>query len=121
MTRAGSRSKMALAARARGERLPYAQFDASSGEFIGSTSLYEINPVSPREIAIGHTWFGRRWWGDGHNAASKLVLLTYCFETLGAARVAWHTDIQNGRLLRQRSPKARCSEGRGAAQAPVTA
>ncbi|HEX4018818.1 MAG TPA: GNAT family protein [Frankiaceae bacterium] len=86
----------ALAARARGERLPYAQFDVATGEFIGSTSYYEISPTS-RAIAIGHTWFGRRWWGDGHNVESKLLLLTHAFEALGAARVVWHTDIKNER------------------------
>jgi N-acetyltransferase len=86
----------ALAARARGERLPYAQFDAETGAFIGSTSFYEINPTSG-SISIGHTWFGRPWWGSGHNAASKLLLLSYAFETLGAVHVAWHTDIKNER------------------------
>ena len=86
----------ALAARARGERLAYAQFDVDSGDFIGSTSYYEINPTS-RGLAIGHTWFGRRWWGDGHNVESKLLLLTHAFETLRAVRVAWHTDIKNER------------------------
>jgi RimJ/RimL family protein N-acetyltransferase len=86
----------ALAARARGERLPYAQFDVATGEFIGSTSFYEINPAS-RAIAIGYTWFGRQWWGSGRNAASKLLLLDYAFGTLGAVRVVWHTDIKNER------------------------
>lgn len=86
----------ALAARARGERLPYAQLDAATGAFIGSTSFYEIAPAS-RAISIGHTWFGRQWWGSGHNAASKLLLLGYAFDTLGAVRVVWHTDIKNAR------------------------
>jgi RimJ/RimL family protein N-acetyltransferase len=93
---ARSHIEMALAARARGERLAYAQFDGATGDFIGSTSFYEINPVT-RALAIGHTWFGRRWWGSGSNNASKLLLLTYAFETLGAVRVAWHTDIRNTR------------------------
>lgn len=84
----------ALAARARGERLPYAQFDAATGEFIGSTSFYEVTP-SARAIAIGHTWLGERWWRRGYNNESKLLLLTHAFETLGAARVVWHTDIRN--------------------------
>jgi RimJ/RimL family protein N-acetyltransferase len=93
---ARSHIDMALAARARGERLPYAQFDGFSGDFVGSTSFYEIDPAA-RSISIGHTWFGRRWWGSGHNAASKLLLLTYAFETLFAVRVVWHTDIKNER------------------------
>ena len=85
-----------LAARARGERLPYAQIDAATGEFAGSTSFYEIVPAV-RTIAIGHTWLGRRWWRNGHNTESKLLMLTHAFDTLGAARVVWHTDIYNER------------------------
>jgi RimJ/RimL family protein N-acetyltransferase len=86
----------ALAARARGERLPYAQIDARTGEFAGTTSYYEVNPAG-RAIAIGHTWLGRRWWRTGHNTESKLLLLTHAFDTLGAARVVWHTDVLNTR------------------------
>lgn len=85
-----------LAARARGERFPYAQFDARTGEFAGSTSYYDIVPAV-RTIAIGHTWLGRRWWRSGLNTESKLLMLTHAFDTLGAARVVWHTDIYNER------------------------
>jgi N-acetyltransferase len=86
----------ALAARARGQRLPYAQFDVATGVFIGTTSFYEIEPVA-RSIAIGHTWLGRSYWGGGYNVESKLLLLTFAFESLQAVRVVWHTDIKNER------------------------
>lgn len=86
----------ALAARAQGVRLPYAQLDADTGEVIGTTSLYEVNPDA-RALAIGFTWLGRPWWRTAANTESKLLLLTYAFETLGAARVVWHTDIFNTR------------------------
>jgi RimJ/RimL family protein N-acetyltransferase len=86
----------ALAARARGERLAYAQLDAVSGEVIGTSSFYDVGPAL-RTIAIGHTWLGKRWWRTGHNTESKLLMLTHAFETLGAARVVWHTDIHNER------------------------
>jgi len=88
--------RAALAARARGERLAYAQLDAVTGEFIGTTSFYDVNP-SARTLAIGHTWLGRRWWRTGHNTESKLLLLGHAFDTLQAARVVWHTDIRNER------------------------
>jgi RimJ/RimL family protein N-acetyltransferase len=84
----------ALAARARGERFAYAQLDAATGELIGTTSYYEVTPAA-RALAIGHTWLGRRWWRTGHNTESKLLLLTHAIETLGAARVVWHTDLLN--------------------------
>jgi RimJ/RimL family protein N-acetyltransferase len=86
----------ALAARAREARLPYAQIDAVTGQFAGTTSFYELNPAL-RALAIGHTWLGQRWWRTGHNTESKLLMMTFAFETLGAVRVVWHTDIYNTR------------------------
>lgn len=85
-----------LAARAHGERFAYAQFDAVTSEFAGTSSYYDIVPAL-RTIAIGHTWLGKRWWRSGHNTESKLLMLTHAFDTLGAARVVWHTDIHNTR------------------------
>jgi N-acetyltransferase len=87
---------IALAARARGERFAYAQIDAVTGEVAGTTSYYEVNPAL-RAIGIGHTWLGRRWWRTGHNTESKLLMMDHAFDTLGAARVVWHTDINNTR------------------------
>jgi RimJ/RimL family protein N-acetyltransferase len=77
-------------------RRPFAQLDARTGEVAGTTSFYEISPET-KSLAIGHTWLGRQWWRSGHNTESKLLLLTYAFETLGTARVVWHTDIYNER------------------------
>ena len=68
----------------------------ATGEFAGSSSYYEVDPAL-RTIAIGHTWLGKRWWRTGHNTESKLLMLTHAFDTLGAARVVWHTDIYNER------------------------
>jgi N-acetyltransferase len=87
---------VALAARSRGERFAYAQLDARTGEVAGTTSYYEIDPAT-RVIGIGHTWLGQRWWHTGHNTESKLLMLTHAFDTLGAVRVVWHTDLNNVR------------------------
>jgi RimJ/RimL family protein N-acetyltransferase len=84
----------ALGTRARGVRLAYAQIDAASGEFAGSSSYYQIDPAL-RTLGIGHSWLGKRWWRTGHNTESKLLMLTHAFDVLGAARVVWHTDIHN--------------------------
>jgi N-acetyltransferase len=86
----------ALAARARGERLPFAQLDANTGEVVGTTSYYEVMPAN-RSLAIGYTWLGRRWWRTGYNTESKLLLLSQAFDVLAAARVVWHTDLLNER------------------------
>jgi len=86
----------ALAARARGERFPYAQIDVRTGDFAGTSSYYEVNPAA-RALAIGHTWLGKRWWRTGHNTEAKLLMLSHSFDTLGAVRVVWHTDVNNTR------------------------
>lgn len=86
----------ALTARARGERFPYAQLDASTGAVVGTTSLYDVNP-DLRTLAIGDTWLGRAWWHSGLNTEAKLLLLTYAFDALGAVRVVWHTDGDDDR------------------------
>ncbi|MEV6925347.1 GNAT family protein [Dactylosporangium sp. NPDC051485] len=86
----------ALAARARGQRFAYAQLDARTGEFAGTTSLADLDPVQ-RSVTIGYTWLGQRWWGTGLNAEAKLLLMDYAFEALGAVRVVWVTDIRNSR------------------------
>ena len=86
----------ALEQRAGGIRLPFAQLDAASGEVIGTTSYYEIDPDA-RSLAIGYTWLARDRQRTGANTESKLMLLTRAFEVLGAVRVVWHTDIRNER------------------------
>lgn len=84
----------ALGARARGSRLPYAQIDAVTGEFAGTTSFADPDPRQ-RTLVIGYTWLGQRWWRSRVNTEAKLLMMTYAFETLGAVRVAWVTDILN--------------------------
>jgi RimJ/RimL family protein N-acetyltransferase len=93
---AATQIEAALAARARGERFAYAQIDAQTAEFAGTTSFYDVDPRA-RAIAIGHTWLGRRWWRTGHNTEAKLLMLRHAFDVLEAARVVWHTDIHNER------------------------
>ena len=78
------------------DRLAYAQRLRDTGEFVGTTSFYEISPQW-RSIAIGHTWVARRHWRTQVNTESKLLMLTRAFEGLGAERVVWHTDILNVR------------------------
>ncbi|MEQ4303150.1 bifunctional pyridoxamine 5'-phosphate oxidase family protein/GNAT family N-acetyltransferase [Plantactinospora sp. B6F1] len=91
--------RTALDAHWRGERVPWVQLDAATGEVVGTTSYYEIDP-GHRRVAIGHTWLGRPWWRTGVNTEAKLLLLARAFDELGAERVVWHTDIRNERSQR---------------------
>ena len=75
-------------------RIAYAQRLDATGELVGSTSYYDIDP-SLRTLAIGHTWVARRHWRTFVNTASKMIMLERAFDVLGAERVVWHTDIRN--------------------------
>ncbi|WP_433231844.1 GNAT family N-acetyltransferase [Micromonospora sp. CA-248260] len=86
----------ALAARQDGDRVPWVQRCARTGAVVGTTSFYEIDPQR-HSVAIGYTWLGRPWWRSGINTEAKLLLLGRAFDTLGAVRVVWHTDIRNTR------------------------
>ncbi|MGI8457588.1 MAG: GNAT family N-acetyltransferase [Propionibacteriaceae bacterium] len=77
-------------------RIAYGQRLRSTGELVGSTSFYEIDPAL-KAIAIGYTWLSRPVWRTHVNTESKLIMLHRAFDELGAERVVWHTDIRNTR------------------------
>ncbi|MEV4514160.1 bifunctional pyridoxamine 5'-phosphate oxidase family protein/GNAT family N-acetyltransferase [Dactylosporangium sp. NPDC049525] len=77
-------------------RMPFVQRNPDNGEILGSTSYYAIDE-GRRSIAIGHTMLGRPHWRTAINTESKLLLMAHAFDTLGAMRVEWHTDIRNER------------------------
>ncbi|WP_225724960.1 MULTISPECIES: GNAT family N-acetyltransferase [unclassified Nocardia] len=81
------------------ERRAFAQIDLVSGQIAGTTSYYEISERH-RSISIGYTWLGAAWQRTALNTEAKLLLLRHAFETLGAQRVSWHTDIRNLRSQR---------------------
>lgn len=82
-----------------GSRIPFVQRHAETGEIVGSTSYYYPDPVN-RSIAIGWTSLGKGWWRTGLNTESKLLLMSHAFDTLGAVRIEWHTDVRNERSQR---------------------
>jgi RimJ/RimL family protein N-acetyltransferase/nitroimidazol reductase NimA-like FMN-containing flavoprotein (pyridoxamine 5'-phosphate oxidase superfamily) len=83
-----------LAEAAAGERVPWIQRAARSGEVAGTTS-YMPSDEANRRVHIGSTQLGRKWWRTGLNTEAKLLLMTRAFEELGAVRVEWQTDIRN--------------------------
>jgi N-acetyltransferase len=84
----------ALQGQAEGSMLPFAIRETGSGEIVGSTRYYEIDAETPR-LAIGYTWYARRWQKTHLNTACKRLLLEHAFETLQCVAVALHTDEQN--------------------------
>ncbi|WP_029291541.1 GNAT family N-acetyltransferase [Cellulomonas sp. HZM] len=85
------------AARAPG-RLAFAVTDEATGEVRGSTSFYDLDERLGR-VEIGHTHYGRRWWGGTTNPACKLLLLTQAFDEWHLARVALRADSANTRSI----------------------
>lgn len=86
--------KSAILKRGTGEQYPFTVFNVKNNCIIGSTMLHNIFPEH-RKIEIGWTWYDPAYWRTGYNRECKLLLLTYCFETLKAVRVQLQTDEQN--------------------------
>jgi RimJ/RimL family protein N-acetyltransferase len=76
--------------------LPFAVIDTADGVLRGITSFYEHVPSVPR-VEIGHTYYGRKWWGGSTNPHAKLLMLTQAFETWACERVALRCDAGNAR------------------------
>ena len=74
--------------------LPVAVREKTSGDIVGTTRFYEFVPELPR-IAIGYTWYAKRWQKSHLNTACKRLLLKHAFETLNCVAVEFHTDHRN--------------------------
>ncbi|MFC5524357.1 GNAT family N-acetyltransferase [Rhodanobacter ginsengisoli] len=84
----------ALQGQADGLMLPFAVREASSGEIVGTTRYYDYVPELPR-LAIGYTWYAKRWQKSHLNTACKRLLLRHAFESLDCVAVELHTDHRN--------------------------
>jgi RimJ/RimL family protein N-acetyltransferase len=73
---------------------PWAIRENASGEIVGSTRYYDI-VNDPSRLAIGYTWYARRWQRSHVNTASKHLLLSNAFQNVGAVAVEFHTDAYN--------------------------
>jgi len=49
-----------------------------TGEVIGSSRYYDHEP-DKKLLKIGYTFFARSCWGQGHNHASKHLMITHAF------------------------------------------
>jgi RimJ/RimL family protein N-acetyltransferase len=66
--------------------------NALSGELIGCSRYYDIDPVK-REAAIGYTFLARSVWGLKFNAALKQLMLDHAFRFVD--RVIFHIGVDN--------------------------
>ncbi len=84
----------ALHGLAQGRELPFVIVQKTSGEVVGTTRFYEIEP-NDRRVAIGYTWLSKSTQRTAVNTESKLLLLTHAFEHWRCIRVELITDVLN--------------------------
>ncbi|OOG59426.1 GNAT family protein [Rhodanobacter sp. C03] len=84
----------ALQGHADGVMLPFVVRERSSGDIVGTTRYYDYVAELPR-VAIGYTWYAKRWQKSHLNTACKRLLLRHAFEALDCVAVEFHTDHRN--------------------------
>ncbi len=77
-----------------GTMLPFAVRETGSGDIVGTTRYYDFAAELPR-LAIGYTWYAKRWQKSHLNTACKRLLLRHAFEILRCVAVEFHTDHRN--------------------------
>jgi N-acetyltransferase len=76
--------------------MPLAVIDTVDRRLRGITSFYDHVSSVPR-VEIGHTYYGRKYWGGDTNPRTKLLMLTHAFEYWACERVALRCDADNAR------------------------
>jgi len=99
----------AMAWRDEGSGLPFATVRIADGVVLGSTRFFNLDRWAwpeghalhgrrtPDGCEIGYTWLVRSAIRTAANTESKLLMLTYAFETWKVFRVCFHTDVRNER------------------------
>ncbi len=54
-------------------------YDKQTGNVVGSSRYYELGDEN-NSVAVGYTFIGRGFWGTGHNASLKKLMLDYAFK-----------------------------------------
>ena len=97
----------ALAWRDAGTALAFATVRAADNVVLGSTRFFNLERwawpeghpshgrATPDACEIGYTWLSQDAVRTAANTESKLLLLTYAFETWYVLRVCLHTDVRN--------------------------
>nr|WP_315445784.1 GNAT family N-acetyltransferase [uncultured Pseudomonas sp.] len=84
----------ALDGRDAGTVLPFAITLKDSGEVIGSTRFWKIDPLN-RKLEIGSSWISASWQKSFVNTEAKYLMLRHAFEELECVRVQFTTDENN--------------------------
>lgn len=69
-------------------------YDIATGNVVGSSRYYEVDEEHG-SVAVGYTFIGRNYWGKGHNASLKKLMLDYAFQFV--ERIIFHIGATNFR------------------------
>ena len=86
--------KKALDGRDAGSVMPFVIVLKDSGEVIGSTRFWKIDPLN-RKLEIGSSWISARFQKTFVNTEAKYLMLRHAFEVLDCVRVQFTTDENN--------------------------
>jgi len=86
--------KKALDGREAGTVMPFAIVLKETGEVIGSTRFWKIDPLN-RKLEIGSSWISARVQKTFVNTEAKYLMLRHAFEVLDCVRVQFTTDENN--------------------------
>jgi len=86
--------KKALDGREAGTVMPFAIVLKETGEVIGSTRFWKIDPLN-RKLEIGSSWISARFQKTFVNTEAKYLMLRHAFEVLNCVRVQFTTDENN--------------------------
>ncbi|MNB56773.1 putative ribosomal N-acetyltransferase YdaF [compost metagenome] len=86
--------KKALDGRDAGTVMPFVIVLKDSGQVIGSTRFWKIDPLN-RKLEIGSSWISASWQKSFVNTEAKYLMLRHAFEVLDCVRVQFTTDENN--------------------------
>jgi len=86
--------KKALDGRDAGTVMPFVIVLKGTGEVIGSTRFWKIDPLN-RKLEIGSSWISARFQKTFVNTEAKYLMLRHAFEVLDCVRVQFTTDELN--------------------------
>ena len=84
----------ALQGLTQGHELPFTIISKRTGEVVGTTRFYEVQP-NDRRLAIGYTWLSSSSQRTPINTEAKLLMLEHAFEHWQCVRVEFITDVLN--------------------------
>lgn len=91
--------RQALECRRDEKEYAFVVFDKSRHAIAGMTRLYNID-MHTRNLKMGHTWYGKNFWGTRLNQNCKYLLFEFIFEALEMERIGFGVSAENIRSIK---------------------